>query len=113
MLRLKNMKSSIKILLGVLLVTIFLFGIGTAVYESDIIVGRNANIISHDEEWLTPFESIATTVYDLGDGFTSTVTTTTVTKINSVKHTDEGLFSAEQWNEILSGIASGSIVWED
>lgn len=33
--------------------------------------------------------------------------------ITSVKHTDEGMFSAEQWNKILSGIANGSIVWED
>ena len=109
----KRMKPSTKILLGVFLISICLFGIGGAVYARDIIGGLNAKVISHDEEWLTPFKSITTTVYDLGDGFTSTVTTTTTTKITSVKHTDEGMFSAEQWNEILSGIADGSIVWED
>ncbi|WP_312448143.1 hypothetical protein [Lacrimispora sp.] len=106
MLRLNNMNAPIKILL----VTIFLFGIGISIYKSDIVVDR---IISHDEKWLTPFESITTTIYDLGDGFTSTVTTTTVKKITSVGHADEGMFSAEQWDEILSGIANGSIVWED
>jgi hypothetical protein len=109
MLRLKNMKTPINFLL----VTVFLLSIGVTVYKSDNLVSRSTNVISHGKNWLTPFESIETTVYDLGDGFTSTVTTTTITKITSVKHADERMYSTEQWNEILSGITSGSITWED
>lgn len=106
LLHLKNMKSPTKVLLGVLIVTILLFGIEMIVYKSD-------NVISYHEQWITPFESIATTIYDLGDGYTSTVTTSTVTAIIRVKHTDQGMFSTAQWNEILSGIESGNIIWED
>lgn len=106
MLHIKN-TMLLKKMLGVLLVIIFIFGIGT------VISMRNMNVISHDEKWISPFESTATTVYDLGNGFTSTLTTTTETTVTSVKHTDERLFSAEQWKEILSGIASGDVTWED
>lgn len=111
MLHIKSMMSN-KRLSGILLAAIFLFGIGVAICVVHIL-GPNAHVISHKEEYLTPFESITTTVCDLGDGFTSTRTTTTDTTITSVKHSDETLFSAEQWNEILSGIASGNIAWED
>ena len=106
MLRLQKMNAPIQTLLSTLLVTIFLFSIGVAFYKGD-------KVISHNEEWITPFKSITTTVYDLGDGYTSTVTTTTDMTIASVKHTDQGMFSTEQWHEILCGIENGSIVWED
>lgn len=102
----KIMKLSNKILSGVLAVSIIACTVVTTAHASN-------TIISHDEKWIMPFESIITTVYDLGDGFTAKSTTTTVTNITSVKHTDKGEFTTEQWNEILAGIADGSIVWED
>ena len=105
MLNIKKMKLSNKLLLGALATIIIACGVVKS--------ANNFNTISYDEKWLTPFESITTTVYDLGDGFTSTVTTTTVNKIISVGHTDDGMYTAEQWDEILRGIENGSIVWED
>ena len=70
-------------------------------------------IIYYNDEWLTPFESIKTTIYDLGDGFTSKTTTKTIIKINSVNKKDKKIFSNEQWNQILIGIENGEIAWED
>lgn len=98
-------KLSIKLLLGVVAPIIITCGVVNSV--------NNLNTISYDEKWITPFESVVTTEYNLGDGFTAKSTTTSVTTIISVKHSDERMFSSEQWNAILSGIADGSIVWED
>lgn len=61
-----------------------------------LFTGAATKIISHSEEWITPFDSVETTIYDLGDGFTSTVTTTTTTKISSVRHSDKSKFSVDQ-----------------
>lgn len=79
----------------------------TVAFASDI------KILYYDEYWLTPFESVTKTVYDLGDEVTSTVTTTTSINIISVRHDDEKLFSKEQWDEILTEIKNGNITWED
>jgi hypothetical protein len=70
-------------------------------------------IVSFDEKQITPFEFITAATYDLGDGWTVEETSSTVTIITSVKHTDKRRFTAEQWEEILDGIANGNIVWED
>lgn len=37
---------------------------------------NNGIIISHNEQWTTSLNHVETTTYDLGDGFTATVTTT-------------------------------------
>lgn len=102
----------IKKMLNVFLLMALLFSISLTIYASGFF-NNNTEVISHTEKWFTPFESATTTVYDLGDGLTSTLTTTTNTTIISVKHSDKRLFSTEQWNEILRGIADGDIVWED
>jgi|GEM_PF-2218245 len=107
MLSIKNMKLSNKILSGAVCTTIIACGIVATTYVSGM------NIISYEEKWITPFESVITTEYNLGDGFTAKSTTTSVTTISSVRHSDERMFSSEQWNAILNGIADGSIVWED
>lgn len=48
----------------------------TPIYASNVRDVTNGSVIYHNEEWVTPFTCIDKTVYDLGDGFTSTVTTT-------------------------------------
>ena len=107
MLNFKCMKPSGKIISVVLAVTFFACALGATAYAT------SDKVIYHAEEWISPFENIEITEYDLGDGYTSTVTTNTVIEVTSVKHTDENEFSPEQWKEILDGIADGSILWED
>lgn len=70
-------------------------------------------IVSCDIEWISPFESIETTTYNLGDDVSATCTTITQNNITSVKHSDRRLFSDTQWNYILQEIDSGNIIWED
>lgn len=70
-------------------------------------------ILEHNEEWIGPFESTSTTVYDLGDGYTAVEETETTRKIKSLSHSDKKMFTPEQWSEILKGIEDGSIVWND
>lgn len=70
-------------------------------------------VLYHNLKQITPFYSIETTVYDLGDDFTATETIETINTIISVRHSDKNLFSEEQWNEILAGIKDGRIFWED
>lgn len=101
----REKKKGLQILL-LLVVAICLLG-GWISFE------RLPTIILQTEHWITPFESIETIVYDLGDGFTATETKTTITKVTSVRHSDARLFSDAQWNEILNGIEKGDISWED
>lgn len=70
-------------------------------------------VLYHDLKQITPFHSIETTIYDLGDNFTATETIETKNTVISVRHSDRNLFSEEQWNEILDGIEEGRIFWED
>lgn len=97
-------KRFILLLLTCVLAILIFFGV-TNIYRKEVVY--------HNLEQITPFHTIETTVYDLGNDFTATETTETKNTVISVKHSDRNLFSEEQWNEILSGIEDGSIFWED
>lgn len=70
---------------------------------------KSADAFSYEENWITPFASVITTEHNLGNGYTAKSTTTSVTTIESVKHSDKRLFSSEQWNVILAGIAMAAL----
>lgn len=70
-------------------------------------------IVSNNIEWISPFEYIETTTYNLGNDVSSTCITVTQNNITSVKHSDRRFFSDAQWDYILQEISSGNITWED
>lgn len=81
MLNIKGTKLLIKFLSVVLAVMIMVCGITTTAYASCTTVDgnkqvNNETIISYNEQWITPLDHVETTTYDLGNGFTATVTTT-------------------------------------
>lgn len=71
-----NIKKS-KAQLAALLVMALTFVMPTVAFASETPTDANENIIYHNETWVTPNKHIEVTVYDLGDGFTSTETITT------------------------------------
>ncbi|GLC79283.1 hypothetical protein [Lacrimispora brassicae] len=72
MLNFKGTKQLSKSILAILLVMVFTFVMATAAFASEALDNANGNIISHSETWVTPYKHVEVTVYDLGDGFTST-----------------------------------------
>jgi hypothetical protein len=72
----KDTRLSSKAILATLLVMILTFVMPTAAFASETPDNTNGNIISHSETWVTPYKHAEVTVYDLGDGFTSTETIT-------------------------------------
>jgi|GEM_PF-1461119 len=81
MLNIKGTKLLGKFLSGILAAMIMVCGVTTTAFASGTTsTGSEPTIdgivISHDEEWVTPLEHVETTIYDLDDGFTATVTTT-------------------------------------
>lgn len=72
----KNTKISRKILSVSLTAMIMVCGLSTTAFASSTTESQNESIVFHSKEWVTPFEQVETTIYDLGDGFTATVKTT-------------------------------------
>jgi len=82
MFKIKGTKLLGKFLSGIMAATIIVCSVTTTAFASGTPGAGNepddeGAIISHNEVWVTPLEYVETTIYDLGDGFTATVTNTT------------------------------------
>lgn len=75
MFNLKGKKYKAK--LATLLVMVLTFIMPTMAFASEAPDNADDNIIYHNETWVAPNKHIEVTVYDLGDGYTSTETITT------------------------------------
>lgn len=72
----KDTRLSSKTILVTLLVMILTFVMPIAAFANETPNNTNGDIISRSETWVTPYKHAEITVYDLGDGFTSTETIT-------------------------------------
>lgn len=112
LIQVKKMKKSMKYFSRLIGIAVVFCGVATTIFVYGMYHPQH-KILEHNEEWIGPFESTSTTVYDLGDGYTAVEETQTTTKIKSLSHSDKKMFTPEQWSEILKGIEDGSIVWND
>lgn len=112
LIQVKKMKKSMKYFSRLIGIAVVFCGVATTIFIYGI-ENPQHKILEHNEEWVGPFESISTTVYDLGDGYTAVEETKTTRTITSLSHSDKKMFTPEQWSEILKGIEDGSIVWND
>ncbi|MDY5415073.1 M56 family metallopeptidase [Anaerotignum sp.] len=112
LIQVKKMKKSMKYFSRLIGIAVVFCGVATTIFVYGM-YNTQHKILEHNEEWIGPFESTSTTVYDLGDGYTAVEETQTTRKIKSLSHSDKKMFTPEQWSEILKGIEDGSIVWND